>query len=223
MARSAATTRCSRALAHPLNHQLGEFCGGPGDVGAFFSVPIRRCVAHAENCECREPGIEIGSEFPFGDALLDDILEDALESARPPADPTAAFPGKVLALIEKDANEVGPVDQGREMGSNQQSQAFGGTFRPRRNGFCSVEKPLDALHADEFKRGLLGRKVIVEARLLDTEDVGDVLRGRAVKPSLGKNACRGLNDLGGSPSEWAEAQISAGQQTGALSCAMPAI
>jgi len=67
-----------------------------------------------------------------------------------------------------------------------------------------------------------------------------------VKPSLGKNARRGLNDLGGSPSlagiapghgqgndihqrhlirwpEWAEAQISAGRQTEALSCATPAI
>src|SRR5215470_17064384 len=112
MARSAAATWCSRALAHPFNHQFGKFGGGTGDIGAFLSVPIRCCVAHAENCERRESGIQIGPEFPFGDALLDNILKDALESARPPADPTAAFPGKVLTFIEKDANEVGPVDEG---------------------------------------------------------------------------------------------------------------
>ena len=109
MARSAAATRCSRALAHPLNHQLGEFCGGPGDVGAFFSVPIRCCVAHAENCERREPGIQIGTEFPLTDALLDDVLEYALESARPSANTTTAFPGKMLTLIEEDPDEVGPI------------------------------------------------------------------------------------------------------------------
>src|SRR6516162_8623921 len=119
MARSASATRRSRAFAHPVDHELGKFGGGAVDGGAFLAVPVGCCVAHAQDCERREPGIQIGTEFPLSDALLDDVLEYALKSARPPADATAAFPGKMLTLIEEDPDEVGPVDQRRKMGFDQ--------------------------------------------------------------------------------------------------------
>src|SRR5262245_8383287 len=111
MARSASAAQCGRALAHPIDHELGKFGGGAVDVGAFLAVPIGCCVAHAQNCERREPGIQIGTELPLGDALLDDVLENALESARPTADTTATFSGKMLTLVEEDPDEVGSVDQ----------------------------------------------------------------------------------------------------------------
>ncbi len=128
MARSAATARHCRALAHPTDRQLGEFGSGAGDVGAFLTVPIRCCVAHAKDREGRQAGVQVRAEFPFFDALRDDVLEDALEPARPPADTTATFPGKMLAFVEEDPNKVRPIDEGREVGFNQQSQSFGGSF-----------------------------------------------------------------------------------------------
>src|SRR5262249_35785671 len=144
--------------------------------------------------------IQIGTKLPPGDPLLDDVLEYAFEPARPPANATAAFPGKMLSLIEEDSDEVGSVDQRREMRFDQQSQSFGGTVRPRGNGFCSIKKALDALHADQFKRGLLGRKIVIEACLLDAEDIGNVLGGGSMEPSFSKNTRRGFDDLGGPPS-----------------------
>src|SRR5215813_12183084 len=115
MARSASATRRGGAFAHPIDHELGKFSGGAVDGGAFLAVPVGCCVAHAQDRERREPGIQIGTEFPPSDALLDDVLENSLEAARPPADATAALPGKMLTLIEEDADEVGPVDQRRKV------------------------------------------------------------------------------------------------------------
>src|SRR5215467_1966841 len=119
MVRSAPATRRGRAFAHPIDHELGKFGGGTVDVGAFLAMPVGCRVAHAQNCERREPGIQIGTEFPLTDALLDDVLEYALESARPSANTTTAFPGKMLALIEENPNKVGPVDQRREVRFDQ--------------------------------------------------------------------------------------------------------
>ena len=119
MARSAATAQHCRALAHPTDHQLGEFGSGAGDVSAFLTVPIRCCVAHAKDREGRQAGVQVRAEFPFFDALRDDVLEDALEPARPAADTATAFPGKVLALVEEDPNKVRPVDERRQVGFYQ--------------------------------------------------------------------------------------------------------
>src|SRR5215831_8891809 len=119
MVRSAPATRRGRTFAHPIDHELGKFGGGAVDGSAFLAVPVGCCVAHAQNCERREPGIQIGAEFPLSDPLLDDVLENSLKSARPPANTTAAFPGKMLTLIEEDADEIGPVDQRRKVRFDQ--------------------------------------------------------------------------------------------------------
>src|SRR5215468_8207454 len=119
MVRSAPATRRGRALAHPIDDELGKFGRGTVDVGAFLAVPVGCRVAHAQNCERREPGIQIGTKFPLGDALLDDVLKYALESARPSADTTTAFPEKMLAFIEEDPDEVGSIDQRREVRFDQ--------------------------------------------------------------------------------------------------------
>src|SRR5262249_53912163 len=119
MAPSAPAARRRRAFAHPIDHELGKFRGGAVDGSAFLAVPVGCCVAHAQDRQRREPGIQIGTEFPLSDALLDDVLEYALKSARPPTDATAALSGKMLTLIEEDADEVGPVDQRRKMRFDQ--------------------------------------------------------------------------------------------------------
>src|SRR5262245_13094743 len=119
MVRSAPATRRGRTFAHPIDHELGKFGGGAVDGSAFLAVPVGCCVAHAQNCERRESGIQIGTEFPLSDALLDDVLEYALEFARPPANTTTAFPRKMLTLIEEDPHKVRPVDQRRKVRFDQ--------------------------------------------------------------------------------------------------------
>ena len=63
---------------------------------------------------------------------------------------------------------------------------------------CSVsKKPADALHADMLKGDLLRGEIVIEARLPDAEQVGDVLRAGAVIAAFGENPRGGLHDLAG--------------------------
>src|SRR6187401_1321513 len=117
--RSAALAPRRGALAHPIGHQAREFLGNVHDVDIFLALPTRCRIAHAEYGQSRQANVEIGAEFAFGDALLDDVLEDALEPARPAADAAAAFARQMLALIEEYLDEIGPIDQRRQVGLDQ--------------------------------------------------------------------------------------------------------
>ena len=89
------------------------------NVDIFLALPTRCRIAHAEYGKRGEANVEIGAEFAFGDALLDHVLEDALEPARPAADAAAAFARQMLALVEEHLDEIGPVDQRRQVGLDQ--------------------------------------------------------------------------------------------------------
>src|SRR4249920_2280285 len=99
--RSAALPPHRGALAHPIGHQTREFLDNVRHVDIFLALPTRCRIAHAEYGKCRQTNVEIGTEFAFGDALLDHVLEDALEPARPTADAAAAFARQMLALVEE--------------------------------------------------------------------------------------------------------------------------
>ena len=70
---------------------------------------------------------------------------------------------------------------------------------PDRDRLGDLEEAAHALQADELERALLGGKIVVQARLPDAEDVGDVLSGRPVETALRKDAGSGLDDLGLAP------------------------
>ena len=108
---SAPASRRGRLLAHPIDRQLGEFTGYARDVRVFFPVPTRCCVAHAQDRQRRQTRIQIGTKFSLRDALLDDILEDALELARYAANAPTALARQILALIQEDLDEVGPINE----------------------------------------------------------------------------------------------------------------
>src|SRR4029079_1631181 len=107
------------ALAHPVGHQAREFLGNVRHVDVFPALPTRCRIAHAEYGQSRHANVEIGAEFAFGDALLDHVLEDALEPARPAADAAPAFARQMLALIEEYLDEIGSVDQRRQVRLDQ--------------------------------------------------------------------------------------------------------
>src|SRR6187455_1542204 len=117
--RSAALTPHRGALAHPVGHQAREFLGNVRHVDVFPALPTRCRIAHAEYGQRRQANVEIGAEFAFRNAFLDDVLEDTLEPARPAADAAAALARQMLALIEEHLDEIGPVDQRRQMGPDQ--------------------------------------------------------------------------------------------------------
>src|SRR5215475_11143517 len=117
--RSAALSSRRGALAHPIGHQAREFLGNIRYVDVFLAPPTRCRIAHAEYGQRRQTNVEIGAEFAFGNALFDHVLEDALESARPTADAAATFARQMLALIEEHLDEIGPVDERRQMGLDQ--------------------------------------------------------------------------------------------------------
>src|SRR5215510_198253 len=132
------------ALAHPVGHQAREFLSNVRHVDIFPALPTRCRIAHAEYGERRQADIKIGAEFTFGDAFLDHVLEDALEPARPAADAAAAFARQMLALIEEHFDEIGPVDQRREVGRDQRYQPLSCGFRAGRDRLGGLEKTLDA-------------------------------------------------------------------------------
>ena len=70
---------------------------------------------------------------------------------------------------------------------------------PRGDLRLAVHELLDAQGAHHLERDLLRREVVIEARLPDAEDVGDVLRRGAVIAALGEDARRRLDDLRRAP------------------------
>jgi len=58
------------------------------------------------------------------------------------------------------------------------------------------KKILHPAYADDLERDLLCREVVVQARLPDAENVGDILGRRAVIAARGENAGGGVDDLG---------------------------
>ena len=81
------------------------------------------------------------------------------------------------------------------MGPDQPCQPFPGLSRSGSDCLSRFEKAGNSLNTDKLQSGLLGRKVVIKARLADVQDVGDILRSRAVIPALGKHLSRGLDDL----------------------------
>src|SRR5512134_288330 len=61
----------------------------------LLSEPRRRGVAHAEQRERREPGIQIRAELAPAHALLEHALDDPLEAPRAPAHAPAARVGEM--------------------------------------------------------------------------------------------------------------------------------
>ena len=81
------------------------------------------------------------------------------------------------------------------MGPDQPCQPFPGLSRSGSDRLCRFEKAGHPLDTDKFQSGLLGWDIVIKARLADVQDVGDILRGRAVVAALGKDLGRGLDDL----------------------------
>ena len=77
---------------------------------------------------------------------------------------------------------------------DQTRELVGGRTGPRCNCLRRLEISCHALQTNELERSLLGREVIVEARLSYAEDVGDILRRRAVETALREDPCGGLDE-----------------------------
>ena len=123
-----------------------------GDRYVFLAMPTRWCIAHTENGQRRQPRIEIGAEFAVRDAFLDDVLEYALQPTRPTADAPAALGRQMLAFIKEHLDEIGPVDERRQMRFDQRSlEPFMRISGAGGDGFGGLEETLDALQANQLE------------------------------------------------------------------------
>ena len=96
---------------------------------------------------------------------------------------------------EKHPHEIAAVENRHHMGPDQPCQPFPGFSRSGGDRLCRFEKAGHPLDTDKLQSGLLGREVIIKARLADVEDVGDILRGGAMIAALGKDLGRRFDDF----------------------------
>src|SRR5581483_1804662 len=150
--RSAALPPRRGAPAHPFGHQARKFPGDVRHIDIFPALPARCRIAHAKDGKRRQANVEIGAELASGDTLPDHVLEDALEPARPAPDAAAALARQMLALVEEHLDEIGPVDQRRQVRFDQRNQALSRALRPGGNRLGRFEKALDPFEADDLQR-----------------------------------------------------------------------
>src|SRR5215468_6662397 len=188
-----------RPLPHTLDHKARELGADTLDRHLFLAVPVRYRVGHAEDAEHCQTRIEIGAKLAAPHPFLENVLKNALQSARPFSDPPAAFARQVLTLVQEDPDKITAVGQRREVRFDEARQLVGGGARSRRNRLGHLEVSSHPLETNELERPLLGRKIVVEARLPNAEHVGDVLGRRTVEAALREHAGSSLDDFGCAP------------------------
>ena len=102
-------------LAHAVEDELRKLGSDLVDGCAFFTMPARCCIAHAEDGQSGHARVEIGAKLSLRHTFPDDVLEDTFETARPPADTAAAFTGQMLTLVEEYLDEVRPPSKRRQV------------------------------------------------------------------------------------------------------------
>src|SRR5215468_6843877 len=191
-----------RPLPHTLDHKARELGADTLDRHLFLAVPVRYRVGHAEDAEHCQTRIEIGAKLAAPHPFLENVLKNALQSARPFSDPPTAFARQVLTLVQEDLDKITAVGQRREVRFDEARKLVGGGARSRSNRLGDLEVSGHALETNEFEGPLLGRKIVVEARLPNAEHIGNVLGRRTVEAALREDARSGLDNLG-RPPPWA--------------------
>jgi len=100
-----------------------------------------------------------------------------------------------LALSEKNPYEITAIQNGHHLSADQARKLLTGLSRSGGDRLSRFEKAGHSLDTDKFQSGFLGWDIVVKARLADVQDVGDILRGRAVVAALGKDLGRRLDDF----------------------------
>src|SRR5262245_1300102 len=188
-----------RPLLHPVDHKARELGADTLDRHLFLAVPVRHRVGHAEDAEHCQTRIEIGAKLAAPHPFLEKVLKNSLQSTRPFSDPPATFARQVLTLVQEDPDKITAVGQRREVRFDEARKLVGGGARSRSNRLGDLEVSGHALETNEFKRPLLGGKIVVEARLPNAEHIGDVLGRRTVEAALRENARSSRDDLGCTP------------------------
>src|ERR1700752_4254692 len=99
-------------FGHAVEQQPRVFLYDPFDTGPrLLAVPSGHGVAHAQDAEGDEPGVEVGAELVIVDAGLHYFLDDALIGTRPAANPAPALGRQVLPFVLEDTHEVAPIEQ----------------------------------------------------------------------------------------------------------------
>ena len=126
---------------------------------------------------------------PRRDALGEQPLDQFLIGVRQCGDGLPRPVRQFVAVPDEHADIVGigVPPQRREMVRDRGAELVGGAGRLGDDGLQVRDEVLDAELADRGERGLLGREIVVEARLPHAEPLGDVARAGAGIALLGEH------------------------------------